>query len=330
MCSGFGHFVDACEIAMLPLLLPVLKEYWHLTNTDLAFIAASTPTGMIIGAPLLGALSDRIGRRPVFLYSLFFSSLFGLFSAFSPNLLWFIALRAALGVGYGCVFGALQLGCAALLGQLLTHCTRACRGNIVVDVSLFCEFLPVANRGVYMALLHVFFGLGVMFIVTLTWTIIPYLGWRWLVAMSVVPAFVMLLFRKGVPESPRFLLLSGREAEVGTVAAHAHLPQQRPSCCADAPCAGQKGAAADRGDQWSRGARVAGAVHAPPCPSYQRRQDWPHASAAHPAHGLATCAHRGPTGGLLVLQFLCRLRVPLAAPVHCGATGPSHGACHAL
>lgn len=43
----------------------------------------------------------------------------------------------------------------------------------------------------------------------MSWIIIPLWGWRALLAISAVPAFVMLFFRRNMPESPRYLLLAG-------------------------------------------------------------------------------------------------------------------------
>lgn len=39
-----------------------------------------------------------------------------------------------------------------------------------------------------------------MFIVLVAWIVVPTLGWRWLVGISAVPAFIMLFARAGIPE----------------------------------------------------------------------------------------------------------------------------------
>lgn len=103
------------------------------------------------------------------------------------------------------------------------------------DVTLFAEFLPIKNRGLMLVLMHAFFGLGNLFIVTVAWLVVPTLGWRWLVAISATPAFLMLFARRAIPEvgvdapvcakgaaawsrppprrapqTPRYLLMSGQ------------------------------------------------------------------------------------------------------------------------
>lgn len=152
-----GHFVDAVEIALMSLLFPILKSQWLINNTDLALLAAATNAGMIIGSLGLGALSDTIGRRPIFQLSLALSSVCGFLSALAPSFGLFVFLRFLLGIGYGCApVGATPLP----FPPLLTHHAHNPSGNIVVDITLFTEFLPIKNRGVFLALIHTFFGIG--------------------------------------------------------------------------------------------------------------------------------------------------------------------------
>lgn len=182
---GFGNFVEAMEISFLGVLLPALKSYWEgTTNLHLAAIMSSTFFGMLLGAVFLGRLSDRVGRRLVFQLSLFVSAFFGVLSALAPDIYTFMALRWALGIGYG--------------------------GNIVTDITLLAELLPIRNRGFYLAFMDVFFGVGALMSVAISWLVIPNLGWRAMVAFSTIPAFLLFIFRRNVPESPRYLLMVRR------------------------------------------------------------------------------------------------------------------------
>jgi putative MFS transporter len=47
----------------------------------------------------------------------------------------------------------------------------------------------------------------------LAWLVVPRLGWRWLLGLSALPGLIVFFIRRYVPESPRYLLVSGREAE---------------------------------------------------------------------------------------------------------------------
>lgn len=188
---GLGNFVEAAETAMMGVMLPILKAEFHLTNLELAALGSSAAVGMIIGAVVLGRLSDRVGRQPIFQLSLLISSLFAFASAGAPTFALFVLLRTIMAVGYA--------------------------GNIVTDVTILAEFLPVANRGYYLASMDVWFGVGALMSVSLSWLLIPIIGWRWMVFVSAFPAFLLYFFRRSIPESPRFLFQAGRPDEAVAV-----------------------------------------------------------------------------------------------------------------
>ncbi|KAJ6863760.1 hypothetical protein NC652_040347 [Populus alba x Populus x berolinensis] len=107
----------------------------------------------------------------------------GLLSAFSPNYASLVILRCLVGSGLG--------------------------GGSVFS-SWFLEFVPASHRGKRMLLLSWFWAFGSIFEAFLAWMVMPRLGWRWLLAVSCLPAFALLLFYSHVPESPRYLCMKGR------------------------------------------------------------------------------------------------------------------------
>ncbi|KAI5557850.1 hypothetical protein BDE02_18G130900 [Populus trichocarpa] len=107
----------------------------------------------------------------------------GLLSAFSPNYASLVILRCLVGSGLG--------------------------GGSVFS-SWFLEFVPASHRGKGMLLLSWFWAFGTIFEALLAWMVMPRLSWRWLLAVSCLPAFALLLFYSHVPESPRYLCMKGR------------------------------------------------------------------------------------------------------------------------
>ncbi len=96
-------FLDILGIGLIVPILPKLVE----TLQGGSVAAASHTYGLLaalyglmqfICSPLLGSLSDRFGRRPVILASLFGSGLDYLLLAFAPNLTWFFIGRLIAGV----------------------------------------------------------------------------------------------------------------------------------------------------------------------------------------------------------------------------------------
>ncbi len=60
---------------------------------------------------------------------------------------------------------------------------------------MFAELIPVYRRGFYMGLVGLFFGLGSMSVVLVSWFVVPRYGWRAMMAIAALPAFIMVTRR---------------------------------------------------------------------------------------------------------------------------------------
>jgi putative MFS transporter len=194
LVNGLVWASDAMEVLIIGFVLPAIISLWALTTTQAGLVGAATFAGMFVGAWGWGAAADRIGRRRVFLITVLLDAVFGLLSALSPNLWVLIALRFLTGTAIG--------------------------GTLPVDYAVMAEFLPARARGRFLVYLESFWALGTIMVALLAWVIVPTLpeqGWRWLLAASALPGVLGYWLRLGVPESPRFLLVQGREAEARAV-----------------------------------------------------------------------------------------------------------------
>lgn len=193
------------EVLLIAFALPVIGEEWNLSNSQKGLLGTAIFLGMFVGAWDWGWLSDRVGRKIGFVSTVAIDSVFGLLSAFSPSFLWLLILRTITGIGVG--------------------------GTLPVDYSIFSEYLPSNNRGRYLVLLESFWSLGTIAVAGLAWLVVPRLGWRWLLGISALPGLIIYFIRRYIPESPRYLLVSGRKEEARAVleqAAHenrARLPE---------------------------------------------------------------------------------------------------------
>jgi putative MFS transporter len=150
--------------------------------------------GMLIGASLFGRLADRFGRRRVLLITVACDAVFGLLSVFAPNLFILFALRFLTGVAVG--------------------------GTLPVDYAMMAEFLPARNRGRWLVVLEGFWAIGTVAVALAAWVASIYVpgdAWRWIFAVTALPALIGIWLRLWVPESPLYLLRRGQQQDLKSV-----------------------------------------------------------------------------------------------------------------
>ncbi|KAL0338815.1 UNVERIFIED_CONTAM: Organic cation/carnitine transporter 7 [Sesamum angustifolium] len=184
--AGISWFSEAMEMNLLSFIGPAVKSEWSLSPTEESLLSTAVFGGMLVGALFWGFVSDAYGRRIGMQCVVVVIAGGGLLSAFSPDYKSLILLRCILGFG---VAGG--------------H----------VFASWFLEFVPSSNRGAWTLSILVFWILGELFEASIAWIVMPTLGWRWLLALSALPALLVVIFSVFVPESPRYLFAEGRTNE---------------------------------------------------------------------------------------------------------------------
>jgi putative MFS transporter len=195
---GLGLFFELYELFLTGVLSSVLVGEFGLSKAELTLVLASTFIGMFVGSLVLGRLADRVGRRRAFLLNLAVYSLFSLLGAVSMNAVWLVATRFLAGLGLG-----------AELPLADTYLT---------------DLLPARHRGRYIAWAYTFGFVGVPLVgfvahalTATTWLGVA--GWRWTFVIGSLGAFIVVLMRRGLPESPRWLESVGRTGEAEQIVA---------------------------------------------------------------------------------------------------------------
>ncbi|WWD00015.1 hypothetical protein V866_006923 [Kwoniella sp. B9012] len=189
--AGFLFGYDTGVVgSALPLVGTDLGK--ALTSSEQEIITAGTTIGAIFGAGILGPLADRLGRKwSLFIADVFFTLGAVLISS-SYSLGQIIVGRLVLGVGVG--------GAALIAPMYITELApTAVRGRCIGVNAFFIPFGQVVSSAV---------GAGVQNT--------PH-GWRILFALGVVPSVLQLSLMHFLPESPRVLLLRGRDEEAAAI-----------------------------------------------------------------------------------------------------------------
>jgi MFS family permease len=195
---GTSWLLDGLEVTLVGSLSGILESSsgLHLTDPQVTAAATTYLAGAVFGALLFGYLTDRLGRRKLFLVTLATYSLATVASAFSWNLLSFSIFRLFTGIGIGGEYAAINSAVDELIPGKL-------RGT--VDLIVNGTFWLGATTG-SLAALYLLGG-----------HIPQNTGWRYAFGIGGSLGLVVLILRLFVPESPRWLMLRGKEEEAGKI-----------------------------------------------------------------------------------------------------------------
>ena len=198
---GITWVLDGLEVTLVGSVAGVLGEpsTLHLSESQIGLAASAYLAGAVIGALVFGRLSDMLGRKRLFFITLAVYTSATFLTAFSWSLASFALFRAITGAGIGGEYSAV---------------------NSAVD-----ELIPARIRGRTDLVVNSTYWGGTVIgaaatLVLLDPDLLPHaIGWRVCFALGGLLGLTILFFRRHVPESPRWLLLHGRERRAEEVTA---------------------------------------------------------------------------------------------------------------
>jgi MFS family permease len=199
---GTVWILDGLEVTVVGSLGDRLTQAGSglgLTATEVGGAASSYVTGAVLGAILFGYLTDRLGRKRMFLVTLALYLVSTIATALSTSAAFFFACRFFTGAAIGGEYSAINSAIDELIPARV-------RGTVDLIVNGSFWIGAIAGAGVSIVLLDpARFPL--------------YLGWRLAFALGAVLGVAIVLVRRHVPESPRWLFLHGRLAEAERIVA---------------------------------------------------------------------------------------------------------------
>src|SRR4051794_35878657 len=177
IAAFLGWTMDAFDYFLVVLVYAEIAKDFNVPLTQMAFLTTATLLMRPVGAFIFGLWADRSGRRTPLIVDVCFYSLCGFLCAFAPNLTVLLVLRLLYGIGMGGEWG---LGAA-----------------------LAMEKIPTERRGFFSGVLQQGYSMGYL-LAAVAYLIVGQaldLSWRWLFALSIIPALISLLIRSRVEES---------------------------------------------------------------------------------------------------------------------------------
>ena len=199
---GVTWLLDGLEVTVVGSLGPVLQRSGTLglTAAEVGWTGSAYVAGAVLGALYFGRLADRLGRKRLFLITLAVYLVATVLTAFTWDFASFVLCRFLTGFGIGGEYAAIN----SAIDELIPARVRG-----AVDLAINGTFWIGAALGAGMSIVLLdprFVG--------------PELGWRMAFAFGAVLGVAILLVRRNLPESPRWLLTHGRAAEAEVIVAN--------------------------------------------------------------------------------------------------------------
>ena len=184
---------DGYDLVIYGVVLPILMQKWQLDPVTAGALGSTALFGMMIGAMLLGTLSDRFGRKKMIVLCIVLFSGFTALNGFAQTPLQFGVMRFIAGLGIG--------------------------GVMPNVVALMSEYSPRRIRSTLVAVMFSGYAIGGMLSAMLGIWIVPQFGWQVMFYLAVIPLLLLPLIWTQLPDSVAFLVRQGKIAEARKVLA---------------------------------------------------------------------------------------------------------------
>lgn len=190
-----GKFFEGMVVFVTGVALPLMALEFELTETQKGMVSAASLFGILIGALALGGLADVFGRKAMFIVEMALFTIFLTLVAVSPNFLFLVTCLFGMGLALGCDYPTAHL--------------------------VISESIPSQYRGKLVLSAFGFQAVGALFGTALGFFILKMsesiIDWRWMYAVAILPALLVVIGRFFVTQSGHWLVIQGRIEEAERV-----------------------------------------------------------------------------------------------------------------
>ena len=194
---GLTILFDGYDLTIYGAALPSMIKEFGISPAQAGAIGSWALVGMMLGAIIGGALSDRVGRKPIIVGSVLLYSVFtgAVFWADTPNEVALLRFAAGLGIG----------------------------GVMPNAVALVADYAPAKHRHTLVSSMFSGYMVGGILASLVAIVAIPAFGWRSIYLIGAIPLVLVLpALVRYLPESPSYLLRTGRTADLSAAVRRAN------------------------------------------------------------------------------------------------------------
>ncbi|MGC2402661.1 MAG: MFS transporter [Acidobacteriaceae bacterium] len=187
MLAAAGKFFEGFVVFMTGVALPLIAREFNIGAAQNGLISAASLCGILIGAVGLGSLSDRFGRKSMFVVEMIIFTAFVALTVLCTNFISLVICLFGLGLALGCDYPTAHM----IISENIPSTSR---GKLVLGAFAFQAVGALGGTAVGYAVL----------------VLIPNLSaWRWMYATAVIPALLVTIGRFYIIESANWLHARG-------------------------------------------------------------------------------------------------------------------------
>jgi len=185
--AAAGKFFEGMIVFMSGVALPLIAAEFNIGAAQHGLVTAASLAGILVGASLLGGLSDVVGRKTMFIAEMVIFTAFLIAVCYSPSFVFLVVCLFGLGVALGIDYPTAHI----MISETIHTRTR---GRLVLSAFAFQA-------------VGALFGTMVGYLILANVESIE--AWRWMYAVGVIPAVVVIILRFFVIETPHYLYAKG-------------------------------------------------------------------------------------------------------------------------